>query len=246
MHKSEILSRLFVLFCILPVPPFDCRIFLNDQMCYDPIHLNVLYVGFTSISCVWNFKCPCQTFFSILCSIWWFFLWANPPGSSGPATISDLKSFLGNPQYGGGPQDLRVVASWKVFVSRNADKFKYNGATKSLSLHNPVDRHLGSSPSFEVCISWYVLFRSARRLLIEYKSQMKNLCCEPISFLRLLCRKKGFRKEKIFCQNDSNKFCCLHLRLLLSPPRTHSIFNPSNMKDYKLGTNPFFEFNKRP
>lgn len=47
--------------------------------------------------------------------------------------VSALRSFLGNPLSGGGPEDLRVVADIKAFVGRHVDKFVFDTTTKRVS-----------------------------------------------------------------------------------------------------------------
>jgi len=60
----------------------------------------------------------------------------------GPIKVSALKSFLGNPNQGGGPEDLRVVADIPTFLRRHEDSFCYDAKTQSLRL-----RHLEASES---------------------------------------------------------------------------------------------------
>lgn len=48
--------------------------------------------------------------------------------------VNDLKSLLGDSSSGGGPEDLRVIANIKAFVSRHTDTFAYDAVTKRLSL----------------------------------------------------------------------------------------------------------------
>jgi len=53
---------------------------------------------------------------------------------SGPMKVCDLRSFLGNPNQGGGPEDLWVAAGLPTFVSRHTDVFLYDEANQRLSL----------------------------------------------------------------------------------------------------------------
>lgn len=50
--------------------------------------------------------------------------------------VSALKSFLGNPNQGGGPEDLRVVADIPTFLRRHEDMFSFDAVTQILRLHN--------------------------------------------------------------------------------------------------------------
>jgi hypothetical protein len=57
----------------------------------------------------------------------------------GPVKIAVLKSFLGDPSQGGGPEDKRVVVDWGAFVARHADMFSHDTVNKKLSLCVPAE-----------------------------------------------------------------------------------------------------------
>lgn len=57
-------------------------------------------------------------------------------GRPGSVKVEILRGQLGNPNQGGGAEDLRVVADWATFVSRHAETFSYDAATKCLSLRS--------------------------------------------------------------------------------------------------------------
>jgi len=56
----------------------------------------------------------------------------------GPVHINHLRSFLGDPQQGGGPEDLRPVVDWETFVVRHAGTFIYDAVTKNVSACAPI------------------------------------------------------------------------------------------------------------
>lgn len=66
----------------------------------------------------------------------------------GPIKTYDLRTFLGNPNKGGGPEDLRVVADIPTFIGHHTDVFDYDAATKSLSLRAPIGEQV-SGPTTE-------------------------------------------------------------------------------------------------
>jgi len=55
---------------------------------------------------------------------------------SGPVRLPDLRSFLGDPNQGGGPEDLRILADWPSFVGRHTETIDYDPVTESVSLRS--------------------------------------------------------------------------------------------------------------
>lgn len=62
----------------------------------------------------------------------------------GRMNLGDLRGFLGDPEQGGGREDLKVVTNIEEFVERHPDTFRYDGATKTLSL-----RAIGETPAMD-------------------------------------------------------------------------------------------------
>lgn len=59
--------------------------------------------------------------------------------------VCDLRSFLGNPNQGGGPEDLWVAAGLQTFVQRHAHVFAYDEANQRLSLRASFGPRCSSS-----------------------------------------------------------------------------------------------------
>lgn len=59
--------------------------------------------------------------------------------------VCDLKSFLGNPNQGGGPEDLWVTAGLQTFVKRHAHVFAYDEGNQRLSLRTSFGPRCSSS-----------------------------------------------------------------------------------------------------
>jgi len=53
---------------------------------------------------------------------------------NGPISVSDLRSFLGNPHEGGGPEDLEAFGDAEAFVRRHYDRFWYDAGIRSVGL----------------------------------------------------------------------------------------------------------------
>lgn len=61
-----------------------------------------------------------------------------------------IRAYLGNPEQGGGPEDLRVVADWESFVGRHPNQFTYDPGTRKIGIRAPIGN--GPSKSLEaVC-----------------------------------------------------------------------------------------------
>jgi hypothetical protein len=94
--------------------------------------------------------------------------------SAPPIHVSALRSFLGNPLSGGGPEDLRVVADIKAFVGRHVDKFVFDTTTKRVSLCIPSDGDRQSNPQAD----------AEARVVQRLKSE---LCAGPVKIRALKC-----------------------------------------------------------
>jgi len=62
-----------------------------------------------------------------------------------PADETAMKSFLGDPSQGGGPEDLRVVADMQTFLGRHKETFSYDAATRTLSLNRLSDGQMNGT-----------------------------------------------------------------------------------------------------